>query len=230
MRTTKFDDVIAFPRLSEAQIERARKYQAAILSDVAGRRGALHSSIKPLRNDMQVVGTAFTVESRPGDNLMFHVALALAKPGDVIVVAGQGYASSAMFGELMVTQAEAAGIGGFVVDGASRDFDTIGNSRMPIFAAGRNPAGPTKNIGGKICCPISLGDVAVQPGDLVVGDCDGVVVIPRQEVDIVLEAAEKKVQAEQERMKEIEQGILVSPWLDDALRAAGVIAANETLM
>lgn len=230
MRTTKFDKLVDFDRLPESVISRAREYQAAILSDVAGRRGALHSSIVPLRTDIQLVGTAFTVEVRPGDNLMFHVALALAKPGDIIVVAGHGYGSGALFGELMVRQAEAAGLGGFVVDGASRDFDTIGNSPMPIFAAGRNPAGPTKNIEGKICQPVSIGGVSVSSGDLVVGDCDGVVVIPAAEVEQVLEAAAKKVEQESQRLDEIANGILVSPWLDDALRAAGVIRKDETLL
>lgn len=230
MRTTKFDKLIDFDRLPENVISRAREYQAAILSDVAGRRGALHSSIAPLRTDMQLVGTAFTVEVRPGDNLMFHVALALAKPGDIIVVAGHGYGSGALFGELMVRQAEAAGLGGFVVDGASRDFDTIGTSPMPIFAAGRNPAGPTKNIEGKICQPVSIGSVSVSSGDLVVGDCDGVVVIPAAEVEQVLEAAVKKVEQESQRLEEIANGILVSPWLDNALRAAGVISKDETLL
>lgn len=230
MKTNQFVDLINFPRLSEEQLQRAKKYQAAILSDVSGRRGALHNSIQPLRNDMKVVGTAFTVETRPGDNLMFHVALALAQPGDVIVVAGHGYGSSALFGELMVKQAEAAQIGGFVVDGASRDFDIISHSTMPIFATGRNAAGPTKNIGGKICSPISIGNVAVNAGDLVIGDCDGVVIIPRDEVDNILELAAKKVALEAERLDEIEKGILVSPWLDDALRAAGVISQNESLL
>lgn len=230
MRTTKFDQLVAFERLPESVISRAREYQAAILSDVAGRRGALYSAVAPLRNDMKLVGTAFTVEVRPGDNLMFHVALALAKPGDVIVVAGHGYGSGALFGELMVKQAEAAGLGGFVVDGASRDFDTISHSSMPIFAAGRNPAGPTKNIDGKICHPVSLGNVSVSSGDLVVGDCDGVVVIPAAEVEQVLEAAAKKVEQEGQRLEEIASGILVSPWLDDALRAAGVIQKDETLI
>jgi len=230
MRTTKFDSLVSFERLPDVVIARAREYQAAILSDVAGRRGALHSSIAPLRNHMTLAGTAFTVEVRPGDNLMFHVALALAKPGDIIVVAGQGYGSSALFGELMVKQAEAAGIGGLVVDGASRDFDVIGDSPLPIFAAGRNPAGPTKNIGGKICEPISIGNVAVASGDLVVGDCDGVVIIPRADVEQVLVAAAKKVSLETERLDEIAQGILVSPWLDEVLRAAGVISAEETLL
>ncbi|PLZ00137.1 methyltransferase [Burkholderia sp. WAC0059] len=229
MQTNRFNGVASFARVTPEQIERAREFQSAVLCDVAGRRGALHGSIQPLVPSMVVSGPAFPVEVRPGDNLMFHVALALAKPGDVVVVDGKGYQSSALFGELMVTQAVAARLGGLVVDGAVRDVASLRDSPMPIFANGRNPAGPTKGLDGRIGVPVSIGGVSVEPGDLVIGDCDGVVVIPRLDVDKVLKAAEKKLEAEAQRLAEIREGILVSPWLDDALRAAGVIGADETL-
>jgi 4-hydroxy-4-methyl-2-oxoglutarate aldolase len=229
MKTNRFNNVASFERVTPEQIERARDFQSAVLCDVAGRHGALHGSIQPLVPSMVVAGPAFTVEVRPGDNLMFHVALALAQRGDVIVVDGKGYQSSALFGELMVTQAIAAKLGGLVVDGAVRDAAMLRESAMPIFANGRNPAGPTKGLDGRIGVPISLGGVSVEPGDLVIGDCDGVVVIPRLSVDKVLAAAEKKLEAEVQRLAEIRDGILVSPWLDDALRDAGVIGASETL-
>ncbi|MFL9957741.1 MULTISPECIES: RraA family protein [Paraburkholderia] len=229
MKTNRFNETADFERVTPEQIERAREFQAAVLCDVAGRRGALHGDIQPLVPSMVVAGPAFPVEVRPGDNLMFHVALAIAKPGDIIVVDGKGYQSAALFGELMVTQAIAAKLGGLVVDGAARDVATLRSSSMPIFANGRNPAGPTKGLDGRIGVPISLGGVSVEPGDLVIGDCDGVVVIPRADVDKVLKAAQKKLEAEAHRLAEIRDGILVSPWLDDALRAAGVIGKDETL-
>jgi 4-hydroxy-4-methyl-2-oxoglutarate aldolase len=229
MKTNRFNEAASFERVTPEQIERARGFQSAVLCDVAGRRGALHGSIQPIVPSMVVAGPAFPVEVRPGDNLMFHVALALAKPGDVIVVDGKGYQSSALFGELMVAQAAAAKLGGLVVDGAARDVATLRESSMAVFANGRNPAGPTKGLDGRIGVPISLGGVSVEPGDLVIGDCDGVVVIPRADVDKVLKAAEKKVELEAQRLAEIRAGILVSPWLDDALRAASVIGVDETL-
>lgn len=229
MKTKKFDNTAEFERVPVDQIKKASEYQAAILCDVAGRRGALNARIQPLVPSMKLAGPAFPVEVRGGDNLLFHVALALAKPGDIIIVDGKGYESSALFGELMVTQAAAAKLGGFVIDGAARDVDTLNDGTFPVFAAGRNPAGPTKGLDGRIGQTVSIGDVAVEPGDLVVGDADGVVVIPRRDVPAVLAAAEKKLQAEAQRIKEIEEGILVSPWLDDALRAAGVIGPDETL-
>ncbi len=213
-----------FDRVTPEQIARARQFQAAILCDVAGRRGTMDARIRALSPAMTVCGPAYTVEVRPGDNLMFHVALAVAKPGDVIVVDGKADSTCALFGDLMVTQAAAAKLGGFVVDAASRDTAELAQGNFPIFAAGTNPCGPTKGLPGRLSIPVSVGGVAVSPGDLVVGDVDGVVVIPRGEVEAVLGAAQKKVEAEAQRIKEIEEGVLVSPWLDDALRQAGLPA------
>jgi 4-hydroxy-4-methyl-2-oxoglutarate aldolase len=211
-----------FERVTPEQIERARRYQAAILCDVAGRRGTLHARIRALAPHMKVCGPAYTVEVRPGDNLMFHVAMAVAKPGDVLVVDGKADATCALFGELMATQAAAAKLGGFVVDAASRDTDVLAGGEFPIFAAGTNPCGPTKGLPGLLGTPVSVGGVAVNPGDLVVGDVDGVVVIPREQVEAVLVAAQLKVEAEAERLAEIARGNLVSPWLDNALAQAGL--------
>ncbi len=211
-----------FDRVTPDQIARARKFPSAILCDVAGRRGTMNSRVRALHAAMVVCGPAFTVEVRPGDNLMFHVALAVARPGDVIVVDGKADATCALFGDLMVTQANAAKLGGFVVDAASRDTAALAAGRFPIFAAGTNPCGPTKGLPGRLSIPVSVGGVAVNPGDLVVGDVDGVVVIPKAEIEAVLDAAQKKMEAETQRIKEIEEGLLVSPWLDDALRQAGL--------
>jgi 4-hydroxy-4-methyl-2-oxoglutarate aldolase len=229
MQATQFANVSSFERVSPAQVERARQFQSAILCDAVGRRGALHGRIQPLSSKMKVVGPAFPVEVRPGDNLMIHAALALARPGDVLIVDGKGYQSSALFGELMATQAVAAGLAGVVMDGAVRDTDVLSVGTLPVFASGRNPAGPTKGLGGTIGMDISIGGVAVRAGDLVIGDSDGVVVIPRDQVDAALDAGEDKVKAEGKRLQEIAAGVLVSPWLDDALRAAGIISAMETL-
>lgn len=215
-----------FDRVTPAQIERARKYQAAILCDVAGRRGTMNSRIKALHPSMTVCGPAFTVEVRPGDNLMFHAALAVARPGDVLVVDGKADATCALFGDLMVTQAEAARLGGFVVDAASRDTVSLAAGTFPAFSVGTNPCGPTKGLPGKLSVPVSVGGVSVQPGDLVIGDVDGVVVIPKADVDAVLAAAQEKVEAEARRVREIGEGLLVSPWLNDALKQAGLPALD----
>lgn len=219
--TTTFTRPV-FERVSPDLVARAKEFQAAILCDVFGRRGTLNARVQALNPAMHVAGPAFTVEVRPGDNLMVHVALALAQPGDVIIVDGKGDDTCALVGELMVAQAEAAGLAGFVIDAATRDTDTLKHGSFPLFSAGRNPCGPTKGLVGTMCKPISVAGVPVQPGDLVVGDADGIVVIPRQDVARVLEAAKEKLAAEKTRLDEIARGDLVSPWLHDALRQAGL--------
>ena len=217
-----FRDIASFDRVSPDQVAKARQFQSAILCDVGGRRGTLNARVQALNPSMKVAGPAFTVECRPGDNLMFHVALSMARPGDVIIVDGKGDDTCALFGELMVAQAAAAGFAGLVVDAACRDTDVLATGEFPVFAAGRNPCGPTKGLAGTVGKTVSVAGVSVNPGDLVVGDCDGVVVVPRAQVDAVLALAEGKFKAEQERLKEIARGELLSPWLNDALRAAGL--------
>lgn len=210
-------------------VKRASTYQAAILADVGGRRGTLGGSIQSRVSGLKVAGPAFTVEVRPGDNLMFHAALALAQPGDVIVVDGKGDLTSALCGTIMVTQAQASGLAGFVVDAATRDTEEIAVGTFPVFSAGTNPNGPTKALGGRVNWPVTLAGTTVNPGDLIIGDDDGVVVVPLANIEEILELAEKKVQAEAKRIAEIQNGNLGAPWLNDALIQAGVLKKGETL-
>lgn len=216
-------------RIDAELVRRAAKFQAAILADVGGRRGAVDGRIAPLSRSMKVAGPAFTVEVRPGDNLMFHAALALAQPGDVIVVDGKGDRTSALCGAIMVSQARAKGYAGFVVDAAVRDVEELGEGPFPVFSVGTNPNGPTKGLGGRINWPIAVGGVAVNPGDLIVGDADGVTVIPRENAAEIVALAQHKVDTEAKRMREIAQGNLAAPWLADALRVAGVLGKEEVL-
>jgi len=129
----------------------------------------------------------------------------------------------------MSAQAQKAGIAGFVVDAAVRDSDALCKGDFPVFAIGTNPNGPTKSLGGRINWPISVAGVTVNPGDLVVGDADGVVILPRENAAEILSRAQAKVDAESKRMADIEQGKLDSPWLLDALVKAGVLKEGETL-
>lgn len=216
-------------RVSPELVKKASQYQAAILADVAGRRGALGGRIAPLGRHMKVAGPAFTVEVRPGDNLMFHAALALAQPGDVIVVDGKGDQTSALCGTIMSTQAQAAGIAGFVLDAAARDSDELAQGDFPVFCVGTNPNGPTKGLAGRVNWPVTLAGVTVNPGDLIIGDADGVVVIPRENAEEIVALAQGKVDAEAKRIAEIKQGKLGAPWLNEALRQAGALKAGESL-
>jgi 4-hydroxy-4-methyl-2-oxoglutarate aldolase len=216
-------------RVSAATVKAASQFQASILADVGGRRGTLGGRIQPLARSMKVAGPAFTVEVRPGDNLMIHAALALAQPGDVIVVDGKGDLSCALTGALMAAHAQKAGIAGFVIDGAVRDTDECARGDFPIFAAGANPNGPLKNSGGRINWPVALAGTPVNPGDLIVGDADGVVVVPREQAADIVGAAQAKVDAEADRMKAIGRGELAQGWVADGLRSVGVLGKDEKL-
>lgn len=216
-------------RVNPELVEAAAKYQAAILADVAGRRGTLNGRVKPLAPTMKVAGPAVTVEVRPGDNLAIHAALAVAKPGDVIVVDGKGDVSCALIGEIMATQAHATGIAGFVIDAAVRDSHELAHGEFPVFSAGLNPCGPTKSVAGRVNFPISVAGASVNPGDLVVGDADGVVVIPKDDVARIIELAQKKLDAETARIAAIRKGDTRAGWLEKELRAAGMLAEGEVL-
>ena len=224
-------DVIRdFERVEAGVADQAAKFASSILADVAGRRGALHGRIAPLAPSMRFAGPALTVEVRPGDNLMIHAALAVAKPGDVILVDGKGDLNSALMGEIMSQQAAALGVAAVVIDGAVRDSEAIRALGFPMFAAGLNPNGPTKNVAGRLNHPISIGGVTVRAGDLVAGDADGVTVIEREKALAMLRLAADKVAAETRRMADIKSRRALRPgWLDGALRAAGVIGEGETL-
>jgi len=218
-----------FERVSPQLVAKAKAFPAAILADVGGRRGTLGGRIQGLAKAMKVAGPAFTVEVRPGDNLMIHAALMLAKPGDVIVVDGKGDLSCALTGGLMAAHAKAAGIAGFVIDGAVRDTDECAQGDFPIFAAGCNPNGPTKGVAGWIGIPVSLAGTPVHPGDLIVGDADGVVVVPREQAADIVAGAQAKIDSEAARIEEIRQGKLLPGWLPGVLRTAGALGAKEEL-
>ena len=209
-------DVIRdFERVDPGVVEQAAQFPSSILADVAGRRGALSGRIAPLAPTMKFAGPALTVEVRPGDNLMIHAAMAIAKPGDVIIVDGKGDVSSALMGEIMCQQCAAIGVAAVVIDGAVRDSVAIRELGLPMYSAGLNPNGPTKFVPGRLNHPISIG---------------GVTVIEREKAAAMLPLAAEKVAAETKRIADIKSRKALRPgWLDGALRAAGVIQEGETL-
>ncbi|WP_020653099.1 diguanylate cyclase [Massilia niastensis] len=222
--STPPDVIRDFERVDSGLVKAAAHYQASILADVAGRRGTLGSRIAPLAPAMRIAGPALTVEVRPGDNLMIHAAMSLAKPGDVLVIDGKGDETCALMGEIMVSQCMALGIAGVVVYGSVRDTEAIRELGFPMFAVGANPNGPTKLVPGRVNHPISVGGTVVHPGDLIVADADGVVVVETSKVPAVVELAAKKVADETARIQGIRSGQQLRPsWLDDALRKAGVV-------
>lgn len=224
MSSPRIPDVrLNYARVSADLVREAATLPAAILADVYGRRGTLSGRIAALSPSMKVVGPALTVEVRPGDNLMIHAALSIAKPGDVIIVDGKGDQTCALIGEIMVSQAIAIGVAGMVLDAAVRDVEALQAKNFPVFSFGYNPCGPTKRIPGRVNHPISVGGMAVNPGDLVVGDADGIVVIERDRVAEVIELGRKKVVDERKRLDGIARREQLTPaWLTPALQEAGV--------
>ena len=224
------DIIRDFERVPADVVAAAAKYQAAILADVAGRRGTLDGRVAPVSPAMKLAGPAFTIEVRAGDNLMIHAAMAMAKPGDILVIDGKGDTTCALVGAIMINGCKALGLGGVVIDAAVRDTEELRELGFPVFSRGANPNGPTKFVPGRINWPISAGGVAIRPGDLVVGDSDGVVVIEREKAAAMLPLAAKKVADETKRIEDIKAKRALRPgWLDGALRAAGVLKEGETL-
>ncbi len=227
---TRLPDIIRdSPRLPASLVAQALTFQTAVLSDVAGRRGTLHARIACLNTRVSCAGSALTVEVRPGDNLAIHAAMAIAKPGDVVVVDGKADQCAALMGALMMNACKKLGLAGVVVDGAVRDRLELIDLGFPVWSFGFNPAGPTKLLPGRVNHPISIGGCVVYPGDLVVADADGVVVIEREKSAAMLGLAANKVAAEQARLAAIARGDTASPWLLAALRTAGMLQADETI-
>ena len=230
MTTTTSPDIVRdFPRVSSAIVKRAAQFQPAILADVNGRRGALHGRIQALRPRMKLAGPALTVEVRPGDNLMIHAAMALAKPGDILVIDGKADQTAALMGTIMINACIKLGIAGVVIDGAARDSLEIDELDFPVFSVGTNPNGPTKSVAGRIGHPVTVGGVVVHAGDFVMADADGVMVVEREKIESLLPLAAKKVADENARVAAIGQGNTGAPWLAAALVNAGVLKQGESL-
>ena len=187
-----------FPDLIRAEfVRRAEEFGAALMSDgMKGldipREGCMSAALKPIDASMKVAGTAVTVETAGGDNLPINLATYAAGPGFVMVVDGQGYTERAYVGDLVLGAAKAVGFRGIIVDGCIRDRLGAMEVGLPVFATGVIPRGPVKQNPGKVNLPIMCCGVRVRPGDLVVGDADGVVVVPAEFIERVLAKAEEK--------------------------------------
>ncbi|MEN3278383.1 MAG: 4-hydroxy-4-methyl-2-oxoglutarate aldolase [Massilia sp.] len=219
-----------FERVAPAVVQQASAFASSILADVAGRRGAMDARIAPLTHATRIAGPAFTVEVRPGDNLMIHAAMAMARPGDILVIDGKADRTCALMGAIMMNACKKLGFGGVILDASLRDTEELLELGFPVYAIGANPNGPTKSVAGRINWPVTCGGVVVNPGDLIVGDADGVVVVEREKAESLLGLAEKKVADERGRIADILAGKNIQPrWLDGALRAAGALKEGETL-
>ncbi len=193
------------------------------VGDCLGRSAAMNSRIKGLSRGMKLVGPALTVNVPAIDNLMIHKALTLVKPGDVMAIDGGGDHSRALLGFLMVSTAIKLGLAGIIVDGCIRDAAEIRTSGFPVFAAGINPNGPMKEGPGEINFPIQCGGQTVHPGDILVADDDGVVVVPQGHAAGIADKVNAVIDREEKRLAEIEAGVTTRPGLDEMLRQKGLI-------
>jgi 4-hydroxy-4-methyl-2-oxoglutarate aldolase len=217
-----FRVLAAPPRLDDDLVKRFANAASSQLADAMGRFNFMDPGIQP-RSGLPLCGLAVTVNCRPADNLMVHKALEVAEPGDIVVVNTCGNVTSAVFGELMCTSAAAKRIGGIVVDGAIRDVEAITHIGMPAFSRSISPGGCDKDGPGEVNVPISCGGAVVAPGDVVVGDADGVVVVPRAHAAEVLQLVTELIERERARTAEIRGGQLFRPDVDELLRKKGVI-------
>lgn len=195
----------AVPKPAPALIEAFRNASTSIISDNLERLpGAV--GLKPFHRGGALVGVAFTVRTRPGDNLAIHKALELVGPGDVIVVDGGGDESRALVGEIMLNIAKYRGAAGYVIDGAIRDAGALAASDFPVFARTAIHRGPYKSGPGDINVPVSIGGMVVLPGDIVVGDEDGVVAFSQAIAPKLLEAVKAQIKREEDTLVAIREG------------------------
>lgn len=208
-------------RPSKELVEGFRGLPVANIADEMNRFFCVDARIKPL-NNKPLLGTAFTVKSRVADNLFLHKALELAQPGDVIIVDAQGDTANAITGEIMMTTAAVNGLAGVVIDGAIRDSDQMKELDMSVYAAGVTPKGPYKDGPGEINVPVSCGGVIVNPGDIVIGDGDGIVIINPQDAPRILEKAKAKMTKEQAIIQGIKDRVpRDKSWVNKALEKVG---------
>ena len=186
---------------------------AATVSDAMGRQNSMNHHMKPLWRGARICGPALTVKAYACDNLMPHKAMQIARPGDVMVIQAGGHLEGALWGDLLTKSAVVRGLGGVVMDAAARDVDAIEEQRFPIFSTAVLPGGTYKTNPGSINVPISVAGAAVEPGDIIVGDTDGVVV-PRAMAAEVLAKARAIVANEVTMTKRVEGGELIFDILD----------------
>ncbi|MBC5783163.1 RraA family protein [Ramlibacter sp. USB13] len=193
----------------------------ANVSDCMTRLTAGGPRLRPMHKGGRLGGPALTVKCRPGDNLMIHKALDMAQPGDVIVVDAGGDLTNSLFGELMLSYAITRKLAGIVLNGAVRDIDVVSAGSFPLYAAGVTHRGPYKDGPGEINVPVAIDGMVIHPGDLMLGDADGLLCVPYDDVEQVLAASREKVALEQTTIANIRSGKHDTSWVDARLKALG---------
>jgi regulator of RNase E activity RraA len=209
-------------RVSPEVAKKFRSLPVANVSDCMSRLTGGGPRLRPYHAGGVLSGPAFTVKTRPGDNLMVHKALDIASPGDVVVVDAGGDLTNSIVGEIMITYAMNRGIAGIVINGSIRDSDELKKLSFPVYAAGVTHRGPYKSGPGEIGRTIAFDGMVIAPGDLILGDGDGLLCIPFDEVEEVYQATAAKNKAEEKTLAELKAGgSMDRAWVDEALRQLG---------
>ena len=208
---------------SENLVSAFAKLPVANVSDSMSRMTAGGASLRPMHTSGGMAGVALTVKARPGDNRMLHKASDMAVPGDVIVMDAGGDTTNALFGEMMLAYAIKKGVAGLVINGAIRDSDAMKEVNHPVFAVGVTHRGPYKDGPGEINVPIAIDGMVVHPGDIIIGDGDGVLCVPIDEAETILKAAQAKLDAETRQMEAIAEGTNDRTWVDATLKRLGCV-------
>lgn len=197
---------------------------AANIADTMGRSCAMNPRIKLMSGAQgTMVGPALTVKARAGDNLFIHQALDMCLPGDIIVVSNDEDQTRSLMGEVMFTYAQyQRKLGGLVLDGAIRDTDALRQMSLPVYATGSTPGGPHKEGPGEINVPIACGGISVNPGDIIVADSDGIIVIPLKDAPAVLEAAKKFHEQDAAKIEAAKNGTSNRAWVAKTIQAKNV--------
>lgn len=206
-----------FNRVDTALVERAKKIPVAVIGDVSRRLQCFGGGFTQYGAKKRFVGPALTVKVRPGDNLMLHKALDLAQPGDVLVIDAGGALNTAIFGAMMASYAVTRGIEALVLDGVIRDVEELAALDLGVVARGATPNGPYKTGPGEIGYPIACGGLSIAPGDLIAGDMDGVLVLPRADAASIIPLAEDAHALEKTWEIAIASKTWARGWVDEAL-------------
>jgi RraA family protein len=207
------------PQANPELLAALRELAVSLLSDNMA-RGSGSVGLTPYHRPHPMAGTAVTVRTRPGDNLMIHRAFDFCRPGDVLVIDGGGDLHQALMGDIMASYAQSIGVVGLVIDGAIRDAGALRAREFPVYARGVTHRGPYKNGPGEINVPVSVGGMVVHPGDIVVGDEDGVLAIRPQDAPAVLEGACAQAKKEADALAAIAAGSYDRTWVMPMLRRA----------
>lgn len=214
----------SIPRVSQEIIEKFRNISVATVYEASGKKGFIDSQIKPLARGMKICGPAFTVQSAPGDNLMLHKALEISQQGDVIVAAIGNLYEYGYWGDLMATQAVTKGLEGLAIDGCVRDSEDMIKQGFKVFCRGISIRGTDKKTLGLINYPLNFGGATVYPGDLILGDDDGMVVVRYAECEEVLAKSLDRIQKEKVKAEALKSGISSVEYnkLDEIFKSLGL--------